>query len=112
MAVEQRFADANATALGDTIVFRGSDEEWEVVGIVFQPYALISPLITDVTTPIRLPDGVVYVTYEDGQAIGHFPGLSSFSARYATVDDAKEDLDNFLGVISSETALHPGFELH
>lgn len=104
IAVEQRFAKEHDVAIGDKIVFRGSEEtEWEIVGIVFQPYQTITPHSTDVTTPATRPETNIYATYEDAQAIVGFPGLSSFSARYTDVEAARAGLNQFIGVIASQT---------
>jgi putative ABC transport system permease protein len=104
VAVEQRFVDEHGVEIGDTIVFRGAtDVEWEIVGVVFQPYATISPYATDVTTPITPPEASIYATYDDAQSIVGFPGLSSFSARYDSVKEAEDGLNDFVELISSQT---------
>ncbi len=104
IAVEQRFANEHNTEVGDQIVFRGSEDSvWTVVGIVFQPYQTITPHSTDVTNPATRPETNIYATYEDAQAIVGFPGLSSFSARYADMDAAEGGLNQFISVITAET---------
>lgn len=104
IAVEQRFANEHDIAVGDKIAFRGSeDTEWEIVGIVFQPYQTITPHSTDVTTPATRPETNIYASYEDAQSIVGFPGLSSFSARYADVESARAGLNQFIGAIASQT---------
>ncbi len=104
IAVEQRFANEHNTEVGDQIVFRGSEDTvWTIVGIVFQPYQTITPHSTDVTNPATRPETNIYATYEDAQAIVGFPGLSSFSARYADMDAAEDGLNQFISVITAET---------
>ncbi|HLA42650.1 MAG TPA: FtsX-like permease family protein, partial [Aggregatilineales bacterium] len=104
IAVEQRFVDEHGVNIGDKIAFRSSeDTEWEIVGIVFQPYQTITPHSTDVTTPATRPETNIYATYEDAQSIVRFPGLTSFSARYSDVEAARAGLNDFIGAVSSET---------
>ncbi|MBZ0319685.1 MAG: ABC transporter permease [Anaerolineae bacterium] len=104
IAVEQRFADKHKTEIGDQIVFRGSEDTvWTIVGIVFQPYQTMTPHSTDVTNPATRPVTNIYATYADAQSIVGFPGFSSFSARYTDVETARDDLNEFISVIASET---------
>ncbi|MCQ3933083.1 MAG: hypothetical protein DPW16_21750 [Chloroflexi bacterium] len=104
IAVEQRFADKHKTEIGDQIVFRGSEDTvWTIVGIVFQPYQTMTPHSTDVTNPATRPVTNIYATYVDAQSIVGFPGFSSFSARYTDVETARDDLNEFISVIASET---------
>lgn len=106
IAVEQRFANKHHIEIGDKIVFRGSEAaEWEIVGIVFQPYQTITPHSTTMGlgNPSTLPETNLYASYEDAQTIVGFPGFSSFSARYDDVEAAHEGLDEFIGLIASET---------
>ncbi len=106
IAVEQRFADTHDMAVGDKIVFRGSEATaWEIVGIVFQPYPTMTPhssgiAIRDPATP---PETNIYATYEDAQQIVGFPGLSSFLARYNTVEAAHDGLSDFVGVMTANS---------
>ncbi len=106
IAIEQRFANKHNIGVGDKIVFRGSEAEaWEIVGIVFQPYQTITPHSTSIGlgNPATPPETNIYATYEDAQTIVGFPGLSSISARYTSVEAAEDGLNDFIGQIAAET---------
>ena len=111
IAVEQRFVEEYGVNIGDKLVFReltggGSEpQEWEIVGLVFHPYFTISVAVGDNIEPANN----IYAAYEDAQQIAGFPGLSSFYARYPSVDEAKVSLNQFLEAVSTETPYIPVF---
>ncbi|NDJ75318.1 MAG: ABC transporter permease [Chloroflexi bacterium] len=112
IAVEKRFANEYGVGVGDRLVFRGKEEvEWQIVGVVFQPYRTVSSQVTDVADPASPPETNMYATYEDAQAIVGFSGLSSFYARYTDYETARAGLTDFIGVITNETPYIVAFNL-
>jgi putative ABC transport system permease protein len=108
IAIERRFADKYGLDVGDSMVFRqpGAEEAeqpWEIVGIVFHPYYVMSPAINEEI----VAEENIYANYTDAQQITGFPGLSSIMARYDKVETARDENDRFMQALNEETPYVP-----
>ena len=109
IAVEKRMADRFNLGVGNEVplAVMGSNgatiENWDIVGIIFQPYPSWG------ATGEIDEDEVIFATYEDAQAIAGFTGFSTFYLRYDDYDTAQAQSDNIQAVIGQETPYIPVF---
>ena len=110
IAVELRFAEENGVDVGDRLVFQPLSpdaplEEWEIVGVVYQPHFTIVLELQENVEPRNL----ILANYTDAQQITGFTGLSSFYVRYVDLAAAEAGEDDLKQAIGSETTYIPGF---
>ena len=108
IAVEQRFADEQGVALGDTLVFDqpdGSSAAWKIVGFVLHPYFTIDPARRDQIQPFT----AIYANYADAQQIAGFAGLSAIHVRYTDNAAAEAGQDALNRAIVQQTSYVTSF---
>jgi putative ABC transport system permease protein len=105
IVIEKRMADKYELGIGDGLVLRvlgggmTREETWQIVGVVFQPYASYSG-----AGPPAVPsDASVFATYEDAQLIAGFAGFNAFLVRYTDFTTAKEQADRLYATVSQDT---------
>jgi putative ABC transport system permease protein len=100
IAVEPRFAEANDLQIGDTLRFPNTgDEEWEIVGILLQPYYTEFPA----TQTTVLVEERIFANYEDARRIVGFAGLSTIHVRYETTPQSVEGMGDLVAAVSAQT---------
>jgi putative ABC transport system permease protein len=108
IAIEKRMAKAFELDVGDELVLRtrgasgGYDENWTIVGIVYQPYATF-------TSDFDLPDNdkSIFATYEDAQSIAGFAGFGTFYVRYIDYATAEARARDLVGAVAQSTPYIP-----
>jgi putative ABC transport system permease protein len=105
IAIEKRMAKAFEVGVGDELVLRtrdasggGREETWNIVGIVYQPYATFTP-------SFEIPDNdkSIFAAYEDAQSIAGFAGFGTFYARYIDFPTAKAQAKDLVAEVAQGT---------
>ncbi|HEX3050176.1 MAG TPA: FtsX-like permease family protein [Aggregatilineaceae bacterium] len=100
IAVEPRFAEATDLGIGDKLRFPNTgDEEWEIVGILLDPYYTEFPA----TQTTILVEQRIFANYEDARRIVGFSGLSAIHVRYESTSQSIEKMDDLITAINRET---------
>lgn len=110
VAIEQRMADDEGLAVGDTIVFRplGSStaaEEWIISAIAFQPY-WVQPTGGDGESK---PERRIFANFEDAQRIAGFTAYNSFYLRYVDTGAAENQAERLMETIAEDTNYIPQY---
>lgn len=98
VAIEQRMADRYGLTIGDKLAVNSvtvGEQQWTVVGIVFQSYIYFGD---------GEADDNVYMTYSDAQSVIGFAGYSSIYARFNTFANARQFSPQFRNTLNEETS--------
>jgi len=106
--LEQRMADRYGLRVGDTLVVRMEglprrpQEEWRIVGLVYQPYIYLGS---------SGPETNVYATFDDAHDITGFRGLSSIFLRFENFATARQQARDIRPYINDQTPYQIAFTL-
>lgn len=105
LAIERRMADKYGLKLQDSIqvlVNGVGQQEWRVVGIVFQPYLYIGASDSSISA---------YTNYSDAQRIVAFKGFSSLYVRFSNFPQARQDSASFRSALTRQSPYKIVFHL-
>jgi putative ABC transport system permease protein len=109
IAIEKRMAKAFEVGIGDELVLRTQsagggerDENWTIVGIVYQPYATF-------TSGFDIPDNdkSIFAAYEDARSIAGFAGFGTFYVRYLDFPTAEAQARDLVAAVAQGTPYIP-----